>query len=706
MKVALFAETFLPQMNGVVNSLLRVIEHLHARGDEVLVIAPRAGRGEPDATLEGVGVPPGAAARYLRSVPLPGYPDVRLAFASTAQLARVLHGFDADVVHLASPFVLGWQGVQAARTVGIPAVAVYQTDVPAYAERYGLPIARPALERHLIRLHNRATLTLAPSSAARDRLAGLGVERVRPWARGVDTELFHPSRRSESVRRELAPDGEVVIGYVGRLAPEKQVGDLAAFAGLPGVRLVVVGDGPERAALERVLPGAVFTGFRSGVALAETVASFDVFVHPGEHETFCQTVQEALASGVPVVATGRGGPVDLVQSSRTGWLYRPGDLGDLRARVEDLVGDAAKRQAFGIAARASVGGRGWARLGDELVGHYEDAIEGRVTTDAPPRAMPPATAASTATPTATPPRGTGPGRCGAASAIESSPPQVQSRDSSSTPYSRRADPWRRMVAVGDSITEGLCDDSRTPGVYRGWADRLAMLVALADPDGADRLGYANLAVRSRRVRHVVGAQLPLARELGADLVTVLVGANDLVKAASDPRALAIELGRAVADVRATGPDVLVVSAFMPRTRGLGRLRARFDRFNARLEPLVREAGATFLDVASDESLIVADHWAADRVHLNSAGHRALAYAAARALGVPDASALGALDVALHAPDAASDAPTRVSTPVWVARHAAPWVLRRLQGRTAGDGLVAKHGALQPVIAGSGPRSLV
>lgn len=164
-----------------------------------------------------------------------------------------------------------------------------------------------------------------------------------------------------------------MIGYVGRLAPEKQVEDLAALAGIPGTRLVIVGDGPSRPTLEPLLPDAVFTGHLSGTALAETVASFDVFVHPGESETFGQTLQEALASGVPVVATGVGGPVDLVRSSIDGWLYRPGDLADLRGRVEDLVGDESKRRAFAAAARASVRDRTWEALGQQLLGHYEEA---------------------------------------------------------------------------------------------------------------------------------------------------------------------------------------------------------------------------------------------------------------------------------------------------------------------------------------------
>ncbi len=265
----------------------------------------------------------------------------------------------------------------AAEAVGIPSVAVYQTEIPSYAERYGVRGAAPALTRHLGRLHRRADLTLAPSTSAVDRLESLGVDRLALWRRGVDTERFAPGRRSAEWRRDVAPNGEIVVGYVGRLAPEKQVEDLRAIADLPGVRLAIVGDGPDRAALERQLPHAHFTGFLGGDDLARAMASFDVFVHPGESETFCQTVQEAMASGVPVVATGAGGPLDLVRSSVDGWLYRPGDLDELRSRVLDLTGDDAKRRAFAVRAREGVAGRGWDRLVDELIEHYEAVAEVR-----------------------------------------------------------------------------------------------------------------------------------------------------------------------------------------------------------------------------------------------------------------------------------------------------------------------------------------
>jgi len=312
MKVVLVAETFLPQMNGVVGSVLQVLGHLRRREHPAMVIAPR-GASEPDP-----GLLAGASLAQLRSIPAPRYPELPITLASAGALEAILRMFRPDVVHLASPFVLGWQALRAAERLGIPTVAVYQTDIPGYMERYGLPGLAPAAASHVARLHQRATLTLAPSQSAIGQLEALGVERISRWARGVDAERFQPARRSAELRARLAPRRETLIGYVGRLAPEKQVEDLAVLADLPGTRLVIVGDGPSRRDLDDRLPQAVFLGHLAGEQLAAAVATFDIAVHPGERETFCQTVQEALASGVPVVATGVGGPVDLVQSSRTG----------------------------------------------------------------------------------------------------------------------------------------------------------------------------------------------------------------------------------------------------------------------------------------------------------------------------------------------------------------------------------------------------
>ncbi len=371
-RIAIVAESFLPLMNGVTHSILRVLDHLQERGDDVLVIAPSSGAEESPAQVSG------AAVHRLPAVPLAGYTNVRVALGGVNRVKRILAGFAPDVVHLASPFVLGWRAVQAAQQLGIPTVAVYQTEVPGYAARYGVPFLENWAWQRVEDIHLLSSRTLAPSTFARDQLQGRGIPRVHLWRRGVDTRRFHPSKRDDAWRRSVAPHGERIIGFVGRLAVEKQVEDLQVLADLPGTRLVIVGEGPQREALEKLLPGAVFTGFQGGEDLARLVASFDLFVHPGEFETFCQTIQEAMASAVPVVATGRGGPLDLVDNSRTGWLYQPGDLAQLRGHAADLLGDDVKRQAFARAALQSVQGRTWEAIGRELVTHYEAARDAGV----------------------------------------------------------------------------------------------------------------------------------------------------------------------------------------------------------------------------------------------------------------------------------------------------------------------------------------
>ncbi len=355
-------------MNGVTHSLLRVLDHLRDRGDDVLVIAPGTRRDGPKEV---------AGARIVRvpSVSLPKYRRIRVAPGGVTRIRRLLEDFAPDVVHLASPFVLGWRGVLAAQGLGLPTVAIYQTEVPAYASRYGMRGIEAMLWTHVRNVHQHASLTLAPSTYTIAQLQNLGIAEVDLWARGVDSTRFGPDHRSEAWRRSVAGGGEKIIGFVGRLAAEKQVEDLAVLADVPNSKVVIVGDGPWRTRLERVLPQAHFTGFLGGEALAQAVASFDLMVAPGELETFCQTIQEAMASEVPVIAPARGGPLDLVDSSRTGWLYSPKDLAQMRRHVVDLLGDEAKRRAFGSAGRAQVLGRSWKSVCSQLIGHYARAIE-------------------------------------------------------------------------------------------------------------------------------------------------------------------------------------------------------------------------------------------------------------------------------------------------------------------------------------------
>ncbi|OBI96943.1 glycosyltransferase family 1 protein [Mycobacterium sp. 1465703.0] len=367
MRVAIVAESFLPEVNGVSNSVIRVLEHLRRTGHEALVIAPDAPPGQPraDRIHDGIRVHRVPSRMFPKVTTLPlGVP--------TPRLVKVLRGFDPHVVHLASPALLGYGGVRAARWLGVPTVAVYQTDVPGFAASYGIPMTTRAAWAWFRHLHGLADRTLAPSSVTMESLVAHRFPRVHRWARGVDLLRFAPSARSDALRQQWSPQGKPIVGFVGRLAPEKHVERLIGLAADGAVQLVIVGDGVDRNKLQSAMPTAVFTGALYRDELAAAYASMDVFVHPGEHETFCQVVQEALASGLPVIAPDAGGPRDLVTSWRTGLLLA---VNEFESRLPDAVAHlTSERPRYAVAARRSVVGRSWPVICDELLGHYEAVL--------------------------------------------------------------------------------------------------------------------------------------------------------------------------------------------------------------------------------------------------------------------------------------------------------------------------------------------
>ncbi len=370
-RIAYVTESFPPDINGVAQTALRVAEHLVKRGHEPLIVAPEPadGQARPDRML-------GYPVVRVPSFALPLYPGLRVGLPGP-RIRAAIDAHRTDLVHLAGPFVMGASAGAAAKKLRVPTVAVYATDMAAYARSYhtGLPGQAIAWGR-LRGIHNAVDRTLAPSSAAADDLRVHGIERVWIWGRGVDTVRFDPAKRSIALRDQLAPGGGLIVGYVGRLAVEKRLDLLSGVAALPGVRLVIVGGGPAEAAARRALPQAVFLGPRHGEQLATLYASLDLFVHAGPHDTFGNTLQEAAASGLPVIAPAAGGPIDLVDDQVTGFLVTPGHAGTLAAAVARLVRDPALRAAQGQAARRGMLGRTWSALGDELIDHYYAVLEG------------------------------------------------------------------------------------------------------------------------------------------------------------------------------------------------------------------------------------------------------------------------------------------------------------------------------------------
>ncbi|HEY1842197.1 MAG TPA: glycosyltransferase family 1 protein [Mycobacterium sp.] len=367
MRVAIVAESFLPHVNGVSNSVIRILEHLRRTGHEALVIAPDTPSGEAPAGRlhDGIRVHRVPSWMFPKVTTLPlGLPLPRIL--------RVLRGFEPDVVHLASPALLGYGGLRAAKRLGVPTVAVYQTDVPGFAASYGIGITERAAWAWFRHLHRMADRTLAPSTATMESLVGHGIPCVHRWARGVDMIGYAPSARDEALRQQWSPDGKPIVGFVGRLAPEKHVERLVALAAGGNVQVVIVGDGVDRAKLQSAMPTAIFTGARYGEELATAYASMDVFVHAGEHETFCQVVQEALASGLPVIAPDAGGPRDLVTPWRTGLLL---PVKEFEAQLPTAVAHLLEeRPRYSLAARRSVLERSWPAICDELLGHYQAVL--------------------------------------------------------------------------------------------------------------------------------------------------------------------------------------------------------------------------------------------------------------------------------------------------------------------------------------------
>jgi phosphatidylinositol alpha 1,6-mannosyltransferase len=371
MRVAIVTESFLPTLNGVTTSVCKVLEQLAARGHEAIVIVPSAGAPSSYAGFPVVELP---AVAY-RQFPV-GLPSL--------QMQRLLADFAPDVVHAASPFLLGAQAIAASRRLGIPSVAIFQTDVAGYARRNRLGAATNFAWRVIKWIHNDASLTLVPSTSSMQDLRRAGLKRLVRWGRGVDLVRYHPRNRTlpetEELREKLSPRGEVVVGYVGRFAPEKQLERIAALRGIPGISIALVGDGPSAPLVRKALRGmpVTYLGELRGEALASAYASFDVFLHTGTEETFGQTLQEAHAAGLPVIAPRAGGPIDLVDHGLNGFLFDPTDDTEMRSAVELLARDPALRQRMGEAGRRSVLGRTWESVCDTLFDHYRSLQTPRV----------------------------------------------------------------------------------------------------------------------------------------------------------------------------------------------------------------------------------------------------------------------------------------------------------------------------------------
>ena len=369
MRIALFTETFLPKVDGIVTRLRHTVEHLQRNGDQVLVIAPDGGITEYK----------GAKVHGVSGFPLPLYPELKLAIPRPA-IGEALDDFKPDIIHVVNPAVLGFAGIFHSKVHDIPLVASYHTHLPQYLQHYGLAMLEGFLWELLKVTHNQAGLNLCTSTAMVEELRAHGIERVDLWQRGVDIETFHPDYASVEMRNQLSenhPESPLLL-YVGRLSPEKEIERIKPILEIiPDARLALVGDGPHRQALESYFAdtNTNFVGYLTGVDLAAAFASADAFIFPSRTETLGLVLLEAMAAGCPVVAARSGGIPDIVTDGVNGFLFDPtdDDEGAIAATIR-LLEQKEEREVLRQNARLEAERWGWGAATRQLQTHYQRVI--------------------------------------------------------------------------------------------------------------------------------------------------------------------------------------------------------------------------------------------------------------------------------------------------------------------------------------------
>ncbi|MCC5898011.1 MAG: glycosyltransferase [Phormidium sp. BM_Day4_Bin.17] len=371
MRIALFTETFLPKVDGIVTRLRHTVEHLQRLGDDVLVISPDGGLTEYK----------GAKIFGVPGFPLPLYPELKLAVPNPS-IRPVLEDFKPDLIHVVNPAVLGLGGLYYAKSMNVPLVASYHTHLPQYLQHYGLGMFEEVLWGLLRSAHNQAQLNLCTSSIMVQELSSHGIERTDLWQRGVDTEMFQPSLASQKMRSRLSdghPDAPLLL-YVGRLSAEKEIEQIRpVLESIPNARLALVGGGPHRETLEAHFAGTAtqFVGYLQGLELASAYASADAFVFPSRTETLGLVLLEAMAAGCPVVAAGTGGILDIVTDGKNGYLFDPADDQGAVVATQRLLANQDERETLRLNARQEAERWGWNAATQQLQQFYTQVVAGR-----------------------------------------------------------------------------------------------------------------------------------------------------------------------------------------------------------------------------------------------------------------------------------------------------------------------------------------
>lgn len=382
LRIAIITETFPPEINGVAMTIGRMLAGLLRRGHDIQLVRPR--QHEQDRAQ----VTDRFREVLVRGVPLPRYDGLRMGLPATRRLARLWEAQRPQIVHVVTEGPLGNSALAAARRLGIPASSDFHTNFHSYSKHYGFGLLEPLIAGYLRRFHNRAACTFVPTRELRAQLAGEGYRDLLVVARGVDTRLFNPAHRSTELRNSWGvSDSDLVVIHVGRIAPEKNLPlVLAAFDGvqrrLPSSRLVLVGDGPQRAELQRRYAQHIFAGMRRDADLAAHYAAGDLFVFPSLTETFGNVTVEAMASGLAVVAYDYAAAREHLVHGETGLLAPFDDAQTFIRLAADLAVDGALRTKLGRNARLAAERIDWG----EVVEEFALALQGLADTRAPSRA--------------------------------------------------------------------------------------------------------------------------------------------------------------------------------------------------------------------------------------------------------------------------------------------------------------------------------
>jgi glycosyltransferase involved in cell wall biosynthesis len=372
MRIALFTETFLPKVDGIVTRLKHTIEQLQKQGNEVLLFCPDGGLTSYR----------GARIQGLSAFPLPLYPELKIALPRP-KIGQQLVKFKPDIIHVVNPAVLGLAGIFYAKLHHTPLVASYHTHLPKYLEHYGLGVLEGLLWELLKGAHNQADLNLCTSSVMVQELRAQGIDRVDLWQRGVDTETFHPTKATTAMHYHLTqgePTSHLLL-YVGRLGAEKEIEQIKPIlAAIPGSRLAIVGDGPHRANLETYFAGTPthFVGYLGGEKLAAAYAVADAFIFPSRTETLGLVLLEAMAAGCPVIAARSGGIPDIVTDGQNGYLFDPQDPQGAILATQKLFANAQSYLMLRKNARTEAELWNWSSATQQLQHYYRQVVSGLV----------------------------------------------------------------------------------------------------------------------------------------------------------------------------------------------------------------------------------------------------------------------------------------------------------------------------------------